>query len=549
MNLKSKSVGKVQGDEMTHNDLMHKRYFLFMTEFFAGMAVMAVELSASRLLAPYFSSSQIVWTIIIGTIMIAMALGNYWGGRLADAHPEPDFLYRNLVIASLWIAAIPVVGKYLIVGLSGVLMMAVNVHFLTIAAFLSCFILFVFPLLLLGTVTPSLAKYTMNNLGEAGRTVGLLGAFNTIGSIIGTFLPTFLTIPAFGTAMTFILFSGLLLVIAAIYFVFNGGNRRKIIGAAAVFLFCTFLGSGDSFAFWRDDLVYEGESVYNYLQVRDEGDSRILTTNVLFGVQSIMPKNGGLTGMYYDYALAAPVAAASQSEGKPLKILVLGMGTGTFAMQCHRCFPQVEVIGVEIDEKIIDLSHEYFALSNDVPVINYDGRAFLTSSSEKYDVIFVDAYQDITIPFYMSSKEFFEIVKEHLAPNGVMAVNLNMHANQKGSINEALCDTIRAVFPDVMSVDVRYGTNREVFASSGDFTAQLRVGTAALENPSLASLMSEIGNNMSAWPAGQNVLTDDKAPVEILGMQAMNGLINDGIKSYQDMLRKEGIEGVLNQLK
>ena len=60
--------------------LLKNKYFLYATEFFAGMSVMAVELGASRLMAPYFSSSQIVWTVIIGVIMIAMAVGNLWGG-------------------------------------------------------------------------------------------------------------------------------------------------------------------------------------------------------------------------------------------------------------------------------------------------------------------------------------------------------------------------------------------------------------------------------------------------------------------------------------
>ena len=82
-----------------------------MTEFFAGMSVMAVELAASRLLAPYFSSSQIVYTIIIGTVMIAMALGNIWGGKSADKNPDPDKLYMRLIIAAVWIAAIPLLGK------------------------------------------------------------------------------------------------------------------------------------------------------------------------------------------------------------------------------------------------------------------------------------------------------------------------------------------------------------------------------------------------------------------------------------------------------
>ena len=103
---------------MNTTPILKNRIFLYLTEFFAGMSVMAVELGASRLLAPYFSSSQIVWTIIIGTIMIAMALGNIYGGKSADKNPDPDRLYSRILIAGVWIALIPVVGKYIILGIS-----------------------------------------------------------------------------------------------------------------------------------------------------------------------------------------------------------------------------------------------------------------------------------------------------------------------------------------------------------------------------------------------------------------------------------------------
>ena len=99
-------------------DILKNRYYLYITEFFAGMAVMAVELGASRLLAPYFSSSQIVWTIIIGTIMIAMALGNVAGGKWADKDADPSRLFRRILIAAVWIAFIPVLGKYIILAIT-----------------------------------------------------------------------------------------------------------------------------------------------------------------------------------------------------------------------------------------------------------------------------------------------------------------------------------------------------------------------------------------------------------------------------------------------
>ena len=311
---------------MQHNILKNK-YYLYLTEFFAGMSVMAVELGASRLLAPYFSSSQIVWTIIIGTIMIAMALGNVWGGRRADKDPNPDKLYVRLVIAAVWIAAIPLLGKYVILAISGVLVLTVNTNFLIWAAFLACMVIFVFPLFLLGTVTPSLARYTVDSLTDSGKTVGALGAFNTIGSIIGTFLPTFVTIPAVGTAVTFLIFSGILLALALVYFISTKAKPVTCTVGVLAFLFCSIFGHSGSFAFWETDLVYEGESVYNYLQVKGNDRRVVLSTNVLFGVQSVLNKDAGLTGMYYDYALAAPLMAGVTEKESP-KVLILGMERG-----------------------------------------------------------------------------------------------------------------------------------------------------------------------------------------------------------------------------
>ena len=130
---------------MQERKILRHKWFLYVTEFFSGVSLMAVELGASRLLAPYFSSSQIVWTIIIGTIMIAMALGNLWGGRAADKDPNPDRLYRRLLVAAVWIACIPLVGKYVIAGITVGLALFVTKNFLVWAAFASCLVLFVFP--------------------------------------------------------------------------------------------------------------------------------------------------------------------------------------------------------------------------------------------------------------------------------------------------------------------------------------------------------------------------------------------------------------------
>jgi len=537
---------------MPEKILKHKGY-LYATEFFSGMSVMAVELGASRLLAPYFSSSQIVWTIIIGTIMIAMALGNIWGGRSADKNPDPGRLYRRILIAAVWIAAIPVVGKYVILLITGVLILTVSTNFLIIAAFLACMILFVFPLLLLGTVTPSLAKYATESLEDNGKTVGTLGAFQTVGSIIGTFVPTFVTIPAVGTSVTFLIFAGILFLLGLIYFLSTGERKTACIVCAVLMILCTVFGRSDSFAFWEKNLLYEGESVYNYLQVKDNADSVTLSTNVMFGVQSVMMKQNGLTGMYYDYALAAPVAAAGKN-GEPEKILVLGNGTGTFARQCRSYFPDADITGVEIDQKITDLAGTYFRYPSDkIKTLTYDGRAYLNASRDDYDVIMVDAYQDITIPFQMSSTEFFTLVKNHLKDNGVMVVNMNMHSDGEGSINSCLSDTISSVFPDVFTADVENATNRELFACKSaevPFNERLKQGTESLSDAALSGTMRGIGGKLSAYRStGSRILTDDKAPVELLGMRMIDGLIGNELTYYRQIYREKGPAAFLNSIR
>lgn len=526
--------------------ILRNRYFLYATEFFAGMAVMAVELGASRLMAPYFSSSQIVWTMIIGTIMIAMALGNVWGGKLADKDPDPAKLYRRLIIAAVWIALIPLVGKYIIMVIAGMLIVAIDIHLLIWASFLTCLVLFVFPLFLLGTVTPSLVKYAVNSLDSTGSIVGMLGACNTIGSIIGTFLPTFVTIPAVGTAVTFIIFSGVLLVIGLIYFISSGGNKGPLALGALVFLIASVFGSSSHFAFWEEGLTYEGESMYNYLQVRDTPRSTILSTNVLFGVQSIRMKGDELTGMYYDYALAGPVLAGISEKENP-KILILGMGTGTFASQCRKYFPNAAIEGVEIDEAITGLSHKYFDLPSDIPVTTYDGRAFLAGTGEKYDVILVDAYQDITIPFQMSSREFFGLVRDHLNPSGVMVVNMNLKTNGEGEINEYLLNSMGTAFSHVYTADVPNQTNREVYAwNDSSLADSFEKNRLSLKDHDLRTLMGEVRLAAAPHAQGDHIFTDDKAPVEFMGMQALDAMMREEIGPYKEAYRIGGVRGLLD---
>lgn len=561
--------------------MINKKWFLYITEFFSGMSVMAVELGASRLLAPYFSSSQIVWTIIIGTIMIAMALGNVIGGKIADKRKNPNHLYFLLAVAAIWIALIPFVGKFVIAGVSVLFALFITKGYLIWAAFASCFLVFVFPLLLLGMVTPTLCKYAMNNLADSGKTVGKMNALNTIGSILGTFLPTFVTIPSVGTALTFIIFALILFAIAVTYFISIMVDKHKAIKTSLIIvLLFTFMltitGTKSNFAFWATNTVYEGESIYNYLRVTEDNyygeDVISLSTNVIFGVQSQKPKDKEqvfihqdvYSDTYYEYALASAKMAKLDEKEKP-QVLVLGLGTGTFPSQCARLYPNAEIEGVEIDSKIVDLAREYFYLPESVKVSVNDGRAYIAATEKKYDLIMVDAYQDITIPFQMSTIEFFTIVKEHLTEDGVMIVNYCMYDESEKSINEYLTQTINKVFGFSYIYSAYNETGNHLLYTSNDvnffedFKTKIRDPqkiTAEFNDESfqirsrMANLFRKFVDPVTGaqrFTKAELVLTDDKAPVELLGMGALDAIIQSELEYMRDSIKGKSLKEIIEE--
>ena len=209
----------------------------------------------------------------------------------------------------------------------------------------------------------------------------------------------------------------------------------------------------------------------------------------------------------------------------------------------------MNIEGVEIDQKITDLAGTYFDLPEEIPVTTYDGRAYLQAVDQMYDVIMVDAYQDITIPFQMSSKEFFSEVKAHLKPNGVMVVNMNMKSDGEESINAYLSDTIASVFDQVYTTDVKNNTNRELFASDNpEMRSLMEEGVSVVTDEELATMMDTVAEAMVAYEPGNLILTDDRAPVELLGMRVIDEIIRDEIGYYKNIFKEDGISGILQAL-
>ena len=548
---------------------INHRYFYFITELFVGIALMGVEMSASRFIAVYFSSSQIVWTIIIGVIMIAMAIGNYWGGRQADKKQSYLRLYCELLFAGTWIVLVPFLGRFVIAGISVIFALTVTKGLVIWSALFSCIILFVPPLLMLGKVTPSLIKYS---LGEkvSGKVIGLIEALNTVVSIVGTFLPTFLTIPFIGTSNSFVLFGSLIAALGLVYIVTTivdyFMNRPKIAEEiketkekqpkrtfkktmvfsgifASLWIFGIVISTNVSPIFWNErTTIVETDSMYNYLKINKQGKTTYFSTNVLFGVQSCINDDYSLTGMYYDKLLVSPYLVKENP-----KVLVLGNGTGTYAtMMKEYLHCDCDITAVEIDQKIIDISYKYFQMSEDVNVVCDDGRNFIARDKETYDIILVDAYSSISAPFHMTTTEFFTIVKNHLSEDGIMMMNVNMYSSKPGSVNFAMCDTAYGVFENLYAYYDGVNSGMEVFASKNKDTNLIEKVKAIKvnDNYELQSVFNSLGNGLSKYEDTGIRLYDDTADVEIRSIRALDEIVESELKEYKQVLKEEGLRGL-----
>ncbi len=554
---------------------IHSKTYFFITELFVGIALMGIEMSASRLVSVYFSSSQVVWTIIIGVIMIAMAIGNIWGGRQADKKPSYLRLYLELLFAGSYIVLIPFVGRYVIVGVSMLFALIAPNSLVIWASLFSCLILFVPPLLFLGKVTPSLVKYMM---GEkvSGKVVGTLEALNTAGSIVGTFLPTFITIPFIGTSNSFVLFGTMIAVLGLIFvvttFIDWYKNKPKVVDSTeetstelkkknkgmikatiltgiytSLFIFGSVISFNVPFAFWKNGTsIKEGESVYNYLKVDRVGNMTTLSTNILFGTQSAIRDDFSLTDMYYDYLLISPYLVKENP-----KILILGNGTGTYATMLKE-YNKVncDITAVEIDQKIIDYSYEYFHMNNEVKVICDDGRNYITRTNDKYDIILVDAYTSVSAPFHMTTVEFFSSVKEHLNIDGLMMMNINMTSNAPGSINQALCDTAYSVFNNLYTYKVYNGSGIEAYAYNGnkDVLYEVEHATYPTSLVGFSNVINQLKFNLRKHEDTGIRLYDETADVEIRSMRALAEIIRDYLDYYIQIFRERGLQGLIEVL-
>jgi len=486
------------------------KFFLIILVFISGMTSLALEMCASRLLAAYFGTSLFIWANLIGLILVYLTVGYFIGGRLADRYPSEQVLCTITAMAALSISILPFISQVILTwSITGLEQVSVSIFF---SSLLGTILLFAVPVTLLGLVSPFAIRLVTKEVGRSGKTSGSLYAISTLGSILGAFLPVLWLIPAFGVRRTLLIF-GVILFAASLW-----GLRSRWRPAFSLVLIALVLPLGPLKNI--PDLIYEQESLYNYIQVTQLPDgTRELILNEGQAIHSIYYPNPKtvLTGWYWDYFLAAPYFNAGFTPQKLHRVAIIGLAAGTIAHQFTKVYGQVSIDGVEIDPSIVDVGRKYFAMNEpNLHVHIQDGRTYLETTQAQYDVVAIDAFQQPYIPFQLTTREFFSTIRSHLSSTGVVALN-TAHTTHDYRLVQAFVNTMSKVFPSVYVFDVPGTFNTEIMATVQPTSITTFRQNLAQFTPS--SVMGQVASEVSAVVTqghsdGGMVFTDDRAPIE-----------------------------------
>ena len=484
--------------------------------FVVGAASLGAEIAAARLLAPYFGASTIVWANTIGVVLVALSVGYWLGGRYADRHPHLRGLCLVVLVAALLIAVIPFASRPFL-GFSVDAFDTVSVGGFAGSLF-GVLILVAVPVTLLGAASPWAVRLAVGDVDRSGEVVGRLYAISTAGSLVGTMLAALLLIPLLGTQRTFLVFALALALVASLGLGWRFGAVPAVL-ALAISMPAATIKAADT-----GRVLYEAETTHQYARVveQDDGD-RVLELNEGQAVHSLYRPGTYLTGDYWDGHLVLPFAAAARP---PARIALLGNAAGTVARAYGHFFPGTAVDAVEIDAELTELGRRFFDLRNPrMEVFAEDARPWLERSEGGYDAIMVDAYRQPYIPFYLATREFFELARDRLAPGGIVVVNVG-HPEGGEELERVLGRTMAAAFRRVLRWPIE-PTNTLLVAGQGTLSPELlrrRVGS--LPAPLRPAALDGTSALAPRLPGGE-VYTDDRAPVEWLVDSSLLEYAND----------------------
>lgn len=557
---------------------------LYLLVFTAGLVTLGMEISAARLLEPAFGNSQIVWSALIGLILLALAVGAWLGGMLADRYPRRRELHLALTAAGLAVALVPLVSQPVLrLAAIGLADFAPGVLAGALAAVT---LLFALPAILLGTAAPWAVRIAVGEeerglsmanedaphpndpnilqpyYHSLGALAGRFSALATAGSLIGAFLPVLWLIPTLGTRWTFYLLALLLLAVVSVSALRTPYRWAPLAGLAAVLLLAFFTQPAGVRAAWDDGragtLIYEDESQFNYIAVRQWGSERHLKLNEGIGIHSVYHPDAQLSQGIWDYFLLAPLFRRGEGRGaeregngqlstaeaagahmgldSPVSnLLLIGAAAGTVPGLYTDIYGAAPITGVELDPQIVRVGQEYFGATwPNYTAVAADGRQWLArqGSDVKFDVIAVDAYRPPYIPFHLTTVEFFELVRHHLDEDGVLAINVGRTPTNNALV-DALAVTLAVVFPTVLVVDEPGPpdtlANSLVVATMQPatieaFRARVKGLSAELPVEFREFAARTVAQARVAAPApNAPIFTDDKSPVE----QVVHGVIAD----------------------
>jgi len=365
------------------------------------------------------------------------------------------------------------------------------------------------PVLLLGMVAPYANRLAVARVADTGTVTGRLYAISTAGSLVGTFLAALLLTPLIGTHRTFLVFALMLAIAAAV----GAGSWRFLVVAVAIGALFALPSAAIGADVAGATVIFSTETQYQYARVLQfPSGERWLELNEGVAVHSVYFPWTYLTGGYWDDFLVLPFAAESSA---PRRIAILGDAAGTVARAYGHYFPRTRVDAVEIDGELTTIGKRYFGLRGpDLHLYTADARPWLESSRANYDAIFLDAYRQPYIPFYLVTREFFSLIREHLNPGGVVVVNVG-HLPGSDALEKVVSATLHAVFP-VVARDLQSDTNSLVVASTRPVSAEQLVADSPALPRGLVPLAERVAGQMGPVLEGRQVYTDDKAPVEWL---------------------------------
>ena len=475
--------------------------------FVVGSASLGAEIAAARLLAPYFGASTVIWANTIATVLVALSAGYALGGRLADRRADVRGLCALVLAAALLLALVPFAADpFLRASVDALGALSVGGFLGSLVAVLA---LVAVSVLLLGAVAPYANRLALGSVAETGKVTGGLYAISTAGSLLGTFLAALLLIPLIGTHRTFGVFALALALVAA-----PGMPRRRYLLVPVALGSLLFVAPPVVGADVRGArVIYQTETPYQHAHVLElPSGERWLQLNEGVAVHSVYRPGSYLTGGYWDDFLVLPFA---RGDVAPRRIAILGSAAGSVARAYGHYFPRTRVDAVELDGELTAIGRRLFALRGpNLHLYTADARPWVAQTHARYDAIFLDAYRQPYIPFYLVTREFFALVREHLRPGGVLIVNVG-HIPGSDALERVVTATLRAAFP-VVARDRVADANSLVLAAAAPLSAERAPAAATRLAPELRPIAAAAAARLGAGLPGGAVYTDDRAPIEWL---------------------------------